>query len=341
MKKEIIKTASELRQDPVSGDWILLAPIRGRRHKLKGRMKMELLKSNCPFDNLAKFGNLPPVLVYQNIPLRGTTRRVENDWFLQIIPNKYPAVVHGDCGEIFKNDLYESRSGAGFHELVILKDHNRYLAQYSAIEIKKILSAYRERYISLSKEKCVEYISIFHNHGKEAGSTVPHFHSQILALPIVPPDVNHSINGSRRYFHEHKKCIHCEVIRQELKENKRIVYQNKEIIVITPFASKVNFEMRIFPKKHSAYFEEASNVELGSFAEAMKFALFSIYKKLKDPAFNFFIHTAPSGKNHDFNHYHWHMEILPKFGITGSVELGTGLNIISLSPEEAAKILSK
>jgi len=328
-----VKPISELRQDPVFGDWVLLAPIRGKRHEFRGRIKVKLPKNKCPFDNLAKFGNLPPVLVYQN--------EIKDDWFLQIAPNKYPAVGHGECSLIFKNGIYKSRPGVGFHEIVILKDHDRYLAQYSFLEIKKILMAYRERYLSLAKDKCVKYISIFHNHGKEAGSTVSHLHSQILALPIVPPDVSHSINGSRRYFHEYKKCIHCEMLRQEAKEKKRIIYENKDAIVIIPFASKVNFEIRIFPKKHSAYFEEMSDSELLSFADAMRFVFSGIYKKLKDPAFNFFIHTAPSGKNHDYNHYHWHMEILPRFGITGSLELGTGLSIISVAPEEAALILHK
>ncbi len=332
-KKFKIKQISELRQDPVFGDWVLLAPLRGRRHKFKGRIKIKLSKNKCPFDNLSKFGNLPPVLVYQN--------KNKNDWFLQIIPNKYPAVGHGECSLISKRGLYKSRVGAGFHELVILKDHDRYLAQYSAKEIKKILMAYRERYLSLAKDKCVEYVSIFHNHGKEAGSTVPHLHSQILALPIVPPDVSHSINGSRRYFHKYKKCIHCEILRQDIKEKKRVIYENKDAIVIAPFASKADFEIRIFPKKHSAYFERADDKELVSFAKAMKFVFSGIYKKLKDPAFNFFIHTAPVGKNQDYAHYHWHMEILPKFETTGSVELGTGLSIISVAPEEAAEILHK
>ena len=328
-----VKPISELRQDPVFGDWVLLAPIRGKRHEFRGRIKVKLPKNKCPFDNLAKFGNLPPVLVYQN--------EIKDDWFLQIAPNKYPAVGHGECSLIFKNGIYKSRPGVGFHEIVVLRNHDCYLAQYSSLEIKKILMAYRERYLSLAKDKCVKYISIFHNHGKEAGSTVSHLHSQILALPIVPPDVSHSINGSRRYFHEYKKCIHCEMLRQEAKEKKRIIYENKDAIVIIPFASKVNFEMRIFPKKHSAYFEEMSDSELLSFADAMRFVFSGIYKKLKDPAFNFFIHTAPSGKNHDYNHYHWHMEILPRFGITGSLELGTGLSIISVAPEEAALILHK
>ncbi len=330
-KKFKIKQISELRQDPVFGDWILLAPLRGARHNFKGRIKMKLSKSKCPFEDLSKFGNLPPVLVYP----------AQRGWFLQIIPNKYPAVGHGECSLISKKGLYKSRSGTGFHELVILKDHDRYLAQYSVLEIRRILMAYRERYFSLAKDQCVEYISIFHNHGKEAGSTVPHLHSQILALPIVPPDVSHSINGSRRYFHEHKKCVHCEMLRQEIKEKERIIYENKDAIIVAPFASKTDFEIRIFPKKHSAYFEDTKDNELTYFAEAMKFVFSGLYKKLKDPAFNFFIHTAPAGRNHDYNHYHWHMEILPKFETAGSVELGTGLSIISVAPEKAAEILHK
>ena len=330
-KKIEINSASELRQDPVSGDWILLAPIRGRRHKFKGRIKTELPKNRCPFDNLSKFGNLPPVLVYQN--------EARSDWFLQVIPNKYPAVEHGGCGLIFKKGIYKSRRGAGFHELVILRDHDRYLAQYGVLEIKKILMAYRDRYLSLAKEKCIEYISIFHNHGKESGSTVPHLHSQILALPIVPPDVSHSINGSRKYFHENRRCVHCQIIKQELKEQKRVIYENEDIVVIAPFASKADFETRIFPKKHSAYFENITDKELLSFAKALKFVFSGLDTKLKDPAFNFFIHTAPIGKNHDFSHYHWHIEILPKFETGGGVELGTGLSVISVAPEEAAKTL--
>src|SRR3990167_7557941 len=113
MKKISVKPISELRQDPVFGDWILLAPLRGARHKFKGRIKIKLSKNKCPFDNLSKFGNLPPVLVYKN----------KDDWFLQIIPNKYPAVGHGECSLIGKYGLYKSRSSTGFHELVILKDH--------------------------------------------------------------------------------------------------------------------------------------------------------------------------------------------------------------------------
>ncbi len=326
-----VKPVSEFRQDPVSGDWVLLAPLRSERHKFKRRAKMELSKNKCPFENPSKFWNAPPVLVYQ--------KETKNDWFLQIISNKYPAVGQGDCGLIYQKSLYKIQAGVGFHEIVIFRDHNRHLADFTKEEIKKVLLAYQERYRSLAKEKCVEYISIFHNHGKEAGSTVAHPHSQILALPIVPPDVSRSLNGSRRYFDEHNRCVHCQMLGQELKEKNRIIYQNRHMIVIAPFASRANLEIRIFPKKHSAYFEKVKEQELAYLADALKLAFFKIYKNLKDPAFNFFIHTAPTIKNRDYNHYHWHIEILPKFSIFGGFELSTGLDIISVAPEKAAEIL--
>ncbi len=333
VKSKKIKPVSEFRQDPISGDWILLAPLRGAGQKFEGRAKTELAKDKCPFENPAEFGNKPPVLVYQN--------NDGSDWFLQIIPNKYPAIEPLNHSPVYSDELFKTQAGTGFHEIVIFRDHSRHLADFTKEEIKKILLAFQERYISLAKEKRIKYISIFHNHGREAGSTVPHPHSQILALPIVPPDVSHSINGSNRYFHEHNKCVHCEMLKQELSDGERIIYQNDDFVVFAPFASRAEFEIRIFPKKHSAYFERIEEEELTCLADALKFAFSKIYKKLKDPAFNFFIHTAQVENSFNYEHYHWHIEILPKFDIVGGFELGTGIDIITISPEKAAEIFRK
>ncbi len=334
-RKKNERPPSELRQDPVSGDWVLLAPLRARRggFVFKGRVPDKLPKSKCPFDNLKKSGNAPPVLVYQ--------KESGKDWFLQIIPNKYPAVTPDHGGFVYKKGLYRAIAGRGHHEIVILRDHDRQLAEYGVGEIKKLLTAYLERYRILAQNQAVEYISIFHNHGREAGSTVPHPHSQILALPVVPPDVSHSLGGSRRYFHERGKCIHCQMISQELKEKKRVVYENAEMAVFAPFASHSDFELRIFPKKHQAYFDKMENGELKFLAAAFKDVFSKLFKKLKDPAFNFFIHTAPVSKTLDYGHYHWHVEILPRLNLFGGFELGTGIDIVSVPPETAAKFLKK
>ena len=331
-KKEI----PELRQDLVSDDWILLAPGRARRPELavsKKQKSEKISKIDCPFDNPQKFGNQPPVLVYQN--------KTGSDWFLQVISNKYPAVEPGNCSPARKTGLYKLREGRGDHEVIILRDHNKHISEYEKEDLKLLFLAYQERYKSLGNKKCIESISIFHNYGKEAGASVPHPHSQILALPIVPPDVSRSVRGSRDFFHRHHKCVHCLMIEYELKNKKRIVFENKNAVILAPYTSHSNFELRIFPKKHSAFFERVNGngEELLDMAQALHVALAKIYKNLQNPSFNFFLHTAPAIKNLDYGHYHWHLEILPKTSIFGGFDIGTGIDIITIPPETAAKIL--
>lgn len=335
--KKDVPPISELRQDIVSGDWILIAPARQARPEFfakKGKPAEYILpKSKCPFENPQKSGNAPPVLVYQN--------KTGKDWFLQIIPNKYPAVGPGKCGIIKRDGIYRAQAGTGSHEIVILRDHDKHLAQYKKEDIRSLLLGYQDRYRSLSGEECVAYISIFHNYGREAGASVPHPHSQILALPVVPPDVSHSLNGSREYFHKHGKCIHCAMLDSELKEKKRIVFQNKKAVVFAPYASRSNFELRIFPKRHEAFFEKVDKDELLFVAEALQQALLKIDKGLKGPSFNFFLHTAPVVLHQDYQHYHWHIEILPKVSTFGGFELGTGIDIIGIPPEMTAEFFRK
>lgn len=336
MLKKQNKTASELRQDLVSGDWILIAPGRASRPEVLKRRKKEkmiLPKAKCPFENPSKSGNAPPVLVYQN--------KANTDWFLQVIPNKYPAVEQNLRDFARKIGPYQMRAGAGSHEVVILCDHDKHISQYSREEFQKLFLAYQDRYKSLARKKFIEYISIFHNYGEEAGASIPHPHSQILALSVVPPDISQSFNGSRNYFHRHGKCVHCLMIEYELKAKKRIIFENKSAVVFVPYASRSNFEVRVFPKCHESSFERVPQNELLDIAEAFLAALKKIRKNLSDPSFNFFLHTAPAVEKTNFNHYHWHFEIVPKTTIFGGFDIGTGIDILTVAPEEAAKILRK
>jgi len=336
LKKQSKKTISELRQDLVSGDWILIAPERASRPEIakkRNNNKTILPKTKCPFENPSKYGNQPPLLVYQN--------RANTDWFLQVIPNKYPAVERSSRDLIRKIGPYQMRAGIGSHEVIILRDHDKHISQYSKEEFQKLFSAYQDRYKSLAGQKFVEYISIFHNYGEKAGASISHPHSQILALSVVPPDVGRSIYGSKNYFHQYKKCIHCLMIEHELKTKERIIFENKNAVVFAPYASHSNFETRIFPKRHEASFERVPQGELLGIAEAFSEALKRMYRNLSDPSFNFFLHTAPAVEKINYSHYHWHFEIVPKTTIFGGFDIGTGIDILTVTPEEAAKILRK
>lgn len=300
------KFPSELRFDLVSKDWVVIATGRAKRPEMfkKERKKIvEVKKSQCPFCHIDT--QEKPTLILDHgkkLPLKDG---VPKNWTVISIPNKYPAFSRSDSLNERAEGPYQMMDGVGFHEVVVMKDHKKQLAQFSMGELREVLDAYQERYLDLMNEKFVNYISVFHNNGPEAGASVIHPHSQIIALPMIDPDLQSSINGSRLYYEAQGKCVHCAMLEWDKEDGRRIVFENEEFIVVVPFASRMAFETRIYPKTHHAYFERITNDQKEYLAEAFKAALDKLYKALGDPPYNFFIHTAPcDGKNYD--HYHWH-----------------------------------
>jgi len=334
LKKNNKNIVSEFRRDLVSGDWILISSLRNTRPHFLGKkekVKKKALIKNCPFEDPQKSGNADPVLQY--------FKPSSKDWFVQVIPNKYPLLLKNKLRASFDLEGVHQRIDAiGFHEIVITRDHKKNLEKMSPAEITMVLRAYQERYKNMEKSEYIDYILIFHNKGELAGATIEHPHSQIVALPITPPDISSSISGAGDFFKKYKKCIHCTILDREIKEKKRVVFKNKHFITINPYASRVPYETRIFPLKHSSDFEETSDEELTYLAKSLKDALMRISKALKNPDYNFFIHTA-SAKVKDVPYYHWHIEILPRTYKWAGLELGTGIEVVTIPPEKAAEHL--
>ncbi len=328
---------SELRQDPVSGDWIVIAPKRARGHLQNlGHVKRVIAPiSTCPFEDPQKNGNGEPIFVY---PLPSGER---SKWEVIVVENKYPVFSHKKniCAKSFKKGPYSVVEGVGYHDLIVTRDHHKNFPRLLPKNANLVFQAFRDRYLMLIDDPCTAYISIFHNWGPKAGATIYHPHFQMMSLPVVPPDVGHSLKGSARYFEKFKKCVHCEMTKYEKREKKRIVYENQGAVVFAPFISREPFELRIFPKKHLPYFENTSNDDLKWMVEALQKSLLKIEKRLKDPDYNFFVHTAPIFEKSKYKNYHWHLEIQPKISISAGFELGTGVEVTVVDPDEAAKIL--
>lgn len=325
---------SEFRQDLVSGDWIIIAPERQKRpHDFALRTEKREISSpeECPFEDLERTGNWPPILSYPS----------GRNWKVILIPNKYPALTHreGLCATEFRQNRYKIISGVGVHDLLLTRNHFKDLAELESEIIFQALRLLKERYKILSTDSCLAYTSTFFNWGPTAGASLYHPHFQVLTLPIIPPDIQSSLKGAKRFFGRNKKCVHCFIINQEKKDKKRIIFENSKAIAFAPFVSRMPFEIRIFPKKHFSRFEETPNQHLRDFALVLGKVLKRIKIKLKDPDYNFFIHTSPF-KNRDFyRYYHWHLEILPKITVVAGFELSTGVDINVVNPDEAAKIL--
>jgi UDPglucose--hexose-1-phosphate uridylyltransferase len=336
-----MKPISELREDIVSGDWILVSTGRAHRphqfHEGNGEFASTLDK--CPFENPQKSGNGEPLLLYSRAH---EAPKKNEEWFVQVIKNKFPAVQPHEkniCAEQRKSDMYNSIDGVGFHEVVITRDHDRSLGQMTDDEVLRVVQAYQERYVVLKKDACLSYISLFHNHGKAAGASLPHPHSQIIALPIIPPDVVRSLKGSEKFSKAYNSCVHCHLIEWEMKAKQRIVYENSDFVVVAPYASHTSYELRIYPKQHNPQFETITFNQARTFANALVTALSKLYNTLDNPAYNFFIHTAPI-RSERVNHYHWHLEILPKISTPAGLELGTGVDVVVVAPEEVSELLN-
>ena len=323
--------SSELRQDLVTGDWVVVAPGRGRRPhfaKAKRRKRLVQPKEKCPFEDPQATGHGEPLLV---LPNRDT-------WFAQVVPNKFPAFGHGECSVQHKDGPYVWLEGAGFHEVFIYRNHERPLADFSDEEMAWVMGAFRERYEALRDETCVEYVSMFHNWGAEAGASISHPHSQLIAMPVIPPDVARSLKGSKAYFDEKGACVHCAMIAFEQGHGERVIEKTEHFIALAPYASRIAFEARVFPLEHIASFRNTPVEHLKEAGALLRNVLKKIAAGLNDPPLNFFLHTAPT-HGEQFKYYHWHFEIFPKTSIWAGFEMSTGIETAEVAPETAAAYL--
>ena len=329
----------------MSGDWVLIATGRAKKPNQFALARKPVKpppKSTCPFENLQKSGHGEPLLLLDSA---GRETRIErggkDDWFVQVIPNKFPALGEGDCSLVHLERPFVWMEGAGFHEVVVYRNHSLQPAYFSVEELDVVLKSYQLRYRELMKKDCIEYILIFHNHGREAGASIYHPHSQIIAMPVIPPDVARSIKGSKEFYEQYDRtCPHCATIIGEYRTNMRLVYENDSMVAFAPFASKAAFELRIFPKIHQYAFEAIDDATRRDAADALRTVLLKLAKGLNEPPYNFFIHTAPV-RPESFKYYHWHIEVAPKTSIWAGFELGTGVEISSVEPEKAAAYLRK
>ena len=333
-----LKFPSELRSDPFSQDWVIIATGRAKRpetFKQERNVGEAPSEKDCPFCFAAKE---KPLLVFSS---GKKSRKFTKNWTAISVANKYPALVPSNSlNEVAEGPYYKKMDGVGFHEVVVTRDHKKSLARLSLAHILDVINVYQERYLDLMNEQFIKYISIFHNHGQEAGASISHPHSQIIATPVIDPDLNSSLLRSEKYFQETGKCIYCQITDWDRKDKRRVVFENKGFVAICPFASKAAFEVIISSKEHSPYFERISDSGKQHMAEALRVSLRKLYKGLNDPPYNFYLHTAPSdGKDYSF--YHWHLTIIPKTATWAGFELSTGIEISTIEPEVAAEYLKK
>ncbi len=335
---------SELRWDPLKQHWVIIATERGRRPRDFHVEQETCSMTSCPFC----YGNedkTPPEI----FAIRPSGMPNAPNWRVRVIPNKYPALrVEGEL-ENRGYGLYDVMNGIGAHEVIIeTPDHNRSMADLTPSEISDVLTAYRTRYLDLRRDFRFRYMVIFKNHGQRAGASLYHSHSQLIAVPLLPPVASTELKVSREFFLSKERCIFCDLIDFEIRVGERVVREFSNYVILTPYASSSPFELRLYPKRHSHDFALMNDAQLAELAVAMKDMLMRVKTVLRDAPYNFILHTAPpmhprpgkpgywSSLEYD---YHWHIELVPRLTQLAGFEWGTGFFINPTSPEDAAVFL--
>jgi UDPglucose--hexose-1-phosphate uridylyltransferase len=328
----------EFRKDAVTGQWVIIARERAKRPSAFGIQKAPVEQSaSCPFCAEQEKQTPSEVLAYRPA---GSARDTA-DWWLRVVPNKFPALVSHEPVRRAGNGMYDMINGMGLHEVVIESPrHDAHIANMTGHEIEEIIWAYRDRTVEMCKDPRLEYVMVFKNYLQEAGASLDHPHSQIIAMPIVPKRVEEEIQGAHRYFEYKERCVFCDMISQEVKDNERVVYEGDLFISFMPYASRFPFECCILPKEHASFFHDIQKNEVADFAKVLRETVRRIKEALDDPPYNWMLHTTPLHDNENA-YYHWHMEIIPKLTRPAGFEWGTGFYINPFAPEDACKILNE
>lgn len=326
----------EFRRDPVTGRWVIISSERAKRPQDFIRERVTQKGGFCPFCPGNESKTPPEVLAYRP---GDDTQPDTPGWTVRVVPNKYPALrVEGNLDRQAEG-IYDRMNGVGAHEVIIeTPEHDLTLATMPERRIEDALYAFRDRIVDLKRDQRLKYVLVFKNHGEAAGATMEHTHSQLIALPIVPRQVVEELKGARDYHQLKDRCIYCDIVHQEIKSQVRVVLENEHFVVVSPYAPRFPFETWVLPKKHDSAYENSPPGNYKELASAIRTLASKMDLVLDGPAYNMVIHSAPV-MDLPTDHYHWHVEFMPKLTKVAGFEWGTGFYINPTSPEEAAKFL--
>jgi UDPglucose--hexose-1-phosphate uridylyltransferase len=335
----------ELRRGPTSNRWVIVAPERAKRPSDFERHSANELASQEPASCVFCAGNeakTPPEIFRVPGP--------DGTWRVRVIPNKFPALQsYPELGREDVQGVFDRMNGVGAHEVVVeTPDHGAGIPDLGEEQMKLVVDTYIHRLRDLMQNPWFRYVLLFKNHGKEAGASLHHPHSQIIATPIVPQEVRNSLNTARAYYEKKERCLYCDVMLGEMRSGARIVEEVDGYVVWAPYDSRFPFELVIYPKAHSHDFTTLSDDQRWGLARTLIRTLGRLKTLLGDVPYNFVLKTAPNpvprpGRPGYWTtlqyDYHWRIAILPRLTQVAGFEWGTGFYINPMPPEDAARYL--
>lgn len=327
---------SEIRQDPTTKEWVIIAKERRKRPsdfaRHSGKSEKPPHVSSCPFCPGNESMTPPPEL--------SCPASKDGSWQVRVFANRFPAVTPGgDTARHMDNSCFLRMDGVGVHEVIVETPvHNQQMALMSEEEIAEVLRAYRLRYDAMAKTSFAKSVIIFKNSGLAAGTSLEHPHSQLVATGIVPRHMRMQYEVAISYYDDNGSGLYSDLTARELEAGDRIVMATDRFVVFHPFASHRPFETWIMPRAVQASFREASAGDIDALAPVLRTVLLKLYHGLDNPDFNYVIDSAPIGEERaDF--YQWHMRIIPRISEAAGFEIGSGIYINTALPEETARFM--
>lgn len=367
----------EYRRDPLNGRWVVIAENRANRPYQFDLQTPEEIREHCPF--CAGNESLTPEEIDA---FRAGGAPNDSTWRVRVVPNRYPAITADDAfpdhavftnrfGNVldvdaplsdFEEPFYTPIPGVGHHEVIVdTPRHVSSVSDLADIEMMSLLRMFRQRLQVLSQTKRFAYITIFKNVGRDAGASLPHAHSQLMALPLIPPPIQRELQRAIAFRNETRRCYWCEHIHHEIKRGVRVVEETPHFVALCPYVSRFPYEMAFFAKAHVSHFESLNEKQLNEMAmllwRSIRRLEHSAQARRKKPlAYNLILKTAPliyKGpldcsdtsdsatwlREVDYAYeqvYHLHWQLIPSLAHPAGFEWGCGLHINSVSPERAA-----
>lgn len=324
-----------LRQDITTQDWVIIAPERGKRPQdrppARGARPVVTYDASCPLCPGNEARTPPEVLRIPN---------GSHDWAVRVIPNKFGVVTPEGTLQYRKDSpLFPTIAGVGYHEVIVETPvHNGQFARMTDAEVEQVLWAYQARYQALRVDARVACILIFKNDGERAGTSLTHPHSQLVALPVVPIQMRQKVRVAQQHYHDTGRCLYCDLVHAEVDAQARLVLASEPFVVFHPFASHAPFETWIAPTQHQPSFGHASWADLAALARVLRQTLQALTDALETPDINIILHTAPIAEETQ-PYYLWHLQIVPRGSVIAGFELGSGMAISTMPPEETAAIM--
>lgn len=332
---------NEFRHQPLYDAWVVIAPNRVKKPGFDpGSPPPPAI--NDPFITGQENQTPPEIYALRENP------KIAASWKTRVFANKFPLLALESPMQRQKRGFYATQGGFGAHEMVV--DHpkaGKHLCRFGPTELMSLMQTFRDRIAALYQDGRIASVLAFKNQGMKAGNTIPHSHSQVVALPFIAPNLKTQIETGRDHYRRNERCLMCDIIQSEEEDKSRVLMRNRHFIAFAPFAPRFEFEVWIAPLGHESDFTRLGKEGLNDLAEILGWVLARLGVALEKPDLNLLLFTAPPLRDHAepgyFHHmnrfFHWHLELLPRFEGRDGFELSGGCYVNPVPPEDYAAYL--